>query len=235
MKKERQPRSAHRLDEADIIDNAIEKYSKEKGRRVAGFAIRFNSLLEEKGIHQEVIANETGISVGAISKYRNGTAEPSLSNIIAIADYLNVDCHYLMTGISTKDRTLKKQLGLSQEAINNLKQINKNPTHRGEISLEIINGILGSPLLGEFLLYAGDAYAIHEGAALGGFAAPSGTELSDSIKEDIEKGIEAIRYANGLGDYSKVVYSGRFAVEMTCRNALSRFEKILNSIVGLDK
>lgn len=118
-------RLTHQLADADIISAATKKYGKRKGAEIARFAITFNNLLQTNDIDQWQIASDLDISVGAISGYRNGTVEPKLINLIAIADYFGVDCHYLMTGVKTEDASIARNLGISGKSIKRLQELNK--------------------------------------------------------------------------------------------------------------
>lgn len=90
---------------------------------MAIFAKTLNTLLVEKGVHQDDMAQALGISTGSISSWRNGKKEPRLSMIVKIANYLGVDCHYLITGIQSENYICSKELGLSERAIVHLKEI----------------------------------------------------------------------------------------------------------------
>lgn len=59
--------------------------------------------------------------------------------IIKIADYLGVDCHYLMTGVQAENYVCSNDLGLSAGVINWLKSITGDP-----VRLEMLNAILGN-------------------------------------------------------------------------------------------
>ena len=102
------------------VDNAIIDENTRERPELAAFAKTLNRLLVDKGIHQDDLANELGISSGSISSYRNGTKEPRMGMIVKIADKLGVDCHYLMTGVQASNYLCTKELGLSGEAINRL-------------------------------------------------------------------------------------------------------------------
>ena len=104
------------------VDNAeIEKNASGTPRYV--FAITLNRLMEEQCIDQEKMAADLGLSTGIISNYRNGKTEPKLSAITKISEYLNVDCDFLMRGISSKNTSIAKATGLSNKAIENLKLV----------------------------------------------------------------------------------------------------------------
>ena len=110
-------REVHDVDEANIDLNA--NGSPEK----AAFAKTLNKVIKENGIHQEQLAKTLGISTGSISEYRNGKKEPRLTMIVRLADYLGVDCHYLMTGIHAENYKCADDLGLSEGAIKSIKSL----------------------------------------------------------------------------------------------------------------
>ena len=120
-------RDVYCVDNMEISGNAHGKFlgDKKSGDQLYVFAKMLNCLLEEKGIDQIKMAADLGISAGVISNYRNGKTEPCITKIIKIAEYLDVDCTYLMTGGSPANRTLAADTGLSENAIETLKHINR--------------------------------------------------------------------------------------------------------------
>ena len=61
---------------------------------------KFKDILKElrieKGIGQVTLSNSLGVSKGVISMWENGLREPTLSSLIAIADYFGVSIDYLV-------------------------------------------------------------------------------------------------------------------------------------------
>ncbi len=51
------------------------------------------------GLTQEQVAEALGVSRQAVSKWENGTAEPSTSNLLALAKLYEVDVSELLRGI----------------------------------------------------------------------------------------------------------------------------------------
>lgn len=154
MRKKREP---HSVDSLLIVSNAADKFpgDEKAAKQFSVFAITLNDLMERKGKDQEAMAKELGISEGSISNYRNGKSEPGLMSIIKIAEYLDVDCHYLMTGVSAKNKTISSNTGLSDDAISALTSLNKT---KGEDGIEhrkiigLINYVLGKtkPLIDRY-------------------------------------------------------------------------------------
>ena len=103
-------RIAHEVDTAVIEERA-------KNEQTKIFAQTLNTLLSEKNIHQDDFATAVGLSVGIISQYRRGIKEPKMCALIKMADYLGVDCQYLMTGVKAENAAIASELGLSDGAI----------------------------------------------------------------------------------------------------------------------
>ena len=59
------------------------------------FAERLKELRSEKGITQVQIAAAIGVSKGLISLWENELREPTLSNLIALADFYDVSLDFL--------------------------------------------------------------------------------------------------------------------------------------------
>ncbi len=59
------------------------------------FPERIKDLRDEKGISQERLADELGVSHGTISLWETGKREPKLSNLILLAEYFGVSIDYL--------------------------------------------------------------------------------------------------------------------------------------------
>lgn len=137
-------RAAHYVDVLDINKNANCRFAgnRQAGSRLAVFSRTLNRLMEEKQISQEDMSRDLNISTGVLSNYRNGKSEPGLTKLISMAEYLGVDCHYLMTGVSSANRTLAADTGLSESAIEFLKLVNRNGDAEEKRSIRLINRIL---------------------------------------------------------------------------------------------
>ena len=60
------------------------------------FAERIKDLRIEKGIGQEDLAKELGVSASVISRWENGLREPSMSSLIALAKFFYVSIDYIV-------------------------------------------------------------------------------------------------------------------------------------------
>ncbi|MDY3928613.1 MAG: helix-turn-helix transcriptional regulator [Clostridia bacterium] len=61
------------------------------------FSKKFVELLQKYGISAYSVAKNTGISQGLMNEYKNGIKEPTINNLIKIADYLNCSVDYLLS------------------------------------------------------------------------------------------------------------------------------------------
>ena len=60
------------------------------------FGQRLKELRQEFSVGQVALAKSIGVSKGIISLWENGLREPSMSNLIALAKYLNVSVDYFV-------------------------------------------------------------------------------------------------------------------------------------------
>lgn len=76
-----------------------------------GVNVRIKECLAERGMTQKELAEATGITEAAISRYAGGSRLPKIAQVIRIADALNVSIDQLLvregctTKIDTKDPT----------------------------------------------------------------------------------------------------------------------------------
>lgn len=63
---------------------------------MSGFAKNFKELREARHLSQTQLASRLGMSKSAVSMYENGNREPKFEDLIAIANFFNVDASYLI-------------------------------------------------------------------------------------------------------------------------------------------
>ena len=91
-------------------------------------AQRLSSLTKESGKSIKELAKEIDISVGALSNYQNGKAEPGLTALCAIADYFQVPVDWLVGRSQVRDpeaaeAEVCEYLKLSHEAVRFLRDL----------------------------------------------------------------------------------------------------------------
>ncbi len=68
------------------------------------------------------LAKAVGVRQQTVSLYKNGETQPTPETLVKIADYFNVSVDYLLTGVSSQNKPIYEELGLSEEAIGMLKR-----------------------------------------------------------------------------------------------------------------
>lgn len=66
---------------------------------------RIQELRKAKGLSQEGLANEIGVSRQAVSKWEAGQSSPDLDNIIALSSIFDVTTDYVLTGVEQKQNS----------------------------------------------------------------------------------------------------------------------------------
>lgn len=85
------------------------------------FGDRLIELREKKGLSRQKVADELGISRASLEYYEKGKRKPDIDVLLLLADYYGVTCDYLLKGIATENVSINREIGLSDEAIDNLK------------------------------------------------------------------------------------------------------------------
>lgn len=84
-----------------IIDNKEINFivtHKKSEQPLAGLGQRLNKAMKAKGVSPYKLEQNLGISRFLLCEYLNNTKEPTLSNIIILADYLNISLDWLIRG-----------------------------------------------------------------------------------------------------------------------------------------
>ncbi len=73
------------------------------------FTERFNELLKSRGINAVTLAREIGVPKSIVYEWRSGVRDPSLENMLRVADYFGVSLEYL-TGREDEETDIEKEL-----------------------------------------------------------------------------------------------------------------------------
>ncbi|MBR1437428.1 MAG: helix-turn-helix transcriptional regulator, partial [Synergistaceae bacterium] len=79
-------------------------------------------LLKQHHVQQAELAQILGVKPNTISNYCQGISQPNIDGLIKIAQFFNVSLDYLMTGERFENRITREELGLSERALEILKQ-----------------------------------------------------------------------------------------------------------------
>ena len=81
------------------------------------------TLIKNKGITQTTLAKELGLKPNVISMYCNGSSNPEFRTLIKLAEFFDVSIDSLIFGVRSENKILAEELGLSDNALENLKKI----------------------------------------------------------------------------------------------------------------
>lgn len=65
------------------------------------FTERLHQLRRQRGLSQEDLAGELGVTRQAVQKWESGASRPDMDNLVALSRYFNVTLDYLITGESS--------------------------------------------------------------------------------------------------------------------------------------
>ncbi len=85
---------------------------------------RLRKYREMAGYTQKALADELHTTRQLVAAWENGTRESYLQYMPEICKELNVDEAYILYGVKEENQTIHAELGLSDDAINYLKQLN---------------------------------------------------------------------------------------------------------------
>jgi transcriptional regulator with XRE-family HTH domain len=98
------------------------------------------------------LAEAIGIRQQTVSLYKNGETQPTPETLVKIAEFFGVSVDYLLTGISSHNKPIHEELGLSEEAIGMLKTAKATDGFFGGPALiDILNELLSDRDFFEFL------------------------------------------------------------------------------------
>ena len=87
---------------SDMIDRAASS--------AKGIGTRIRHLRTKRGLSQQALAHDIGVSAAALSTYEIGERTPSLATVNALASYFHVSADYLLGLPQTKDLTVEEAL-----------------------------------------------------------------------------------------------------------------------------
>lgn len=93
-----------------------------------------------------------GIRQQTVSLYKNGETQPTPETLVKIAEFFGVSVDYLLTGISSQNKSVNEEYGLSEEALSMLKQAMTTDRFDGFPSImSVINELLSDREFYEFI------------------------------------------------------------------------------------
>ena len=101
---------------------------------MSSFAQRLNQAMYKKTCKAVDVTKATGVIASVISRYRSGQHQPTIRNVFAIAEYLEVSPEWLLNGSDAPEWTKPSQgtlwdkekiIGVQEELIQKFKQENE--------------------------------------------------------------------------------------------------------------
>jgi transcriptional regulator with XRE-family HTH domain len=92
------------------------------------FALNLRGLLERHPEHggrttYGKLGGVLGVKPQSVSQWANGDTTPDMRHIVPLAEFFGVDCDYLLTGVSSENRTVWEDLGLHENTVRFLKDL----------------------------------------------------------------------------------------------------------------
>ncbi len=78
----------------------------------------------------KALADAVGVRPQTISLYAAGETQPTPDTLLKISGYFGVSVDYLLTGVSSENKKINDELGLSEKAIKRLKQATQEDTEK---------------------------------------------------------------------------------------------------------
>lgn len=137
-----------------VTKKAAEKqggvYSSETNKN-ALFPSRLRELRKEKGVSQDQLSKELGVSKSTIGLYETGDTLPDAKTLRDLAVYFEVSADWLLGITETRNqdisiRQICEKIGLEEQVVVKLQKIYQEGVPMQE-SIEGINDILSSPML----------------------------------------------------------------------------------------
>jgi transcriptional regulator with XRE-family HTH domain len=177
------------------------------------FSERLQSLRKEHGISQEELSEVLDVSRQSISKYENGTAQPSFEKLIVLSKYFNVTIDDLLG--NTKWRPAEKTLVIKNADSNRILIKSKIDGKVSSFYKFIVSPIFGKKEYHpEVLMMGVDGHS---------FWGDSAVSLAwYATKEDYEKEVNEIMKAIALGETS---YDLKYYVDIK-KKGLFDFEMV---------
>jgi transcriptional regulator with XRE-family HTH domain len=98
------------------------------------------------------LAEAIGIRQQTVSLYKNGETQPTPETLVKIAEYFGVSVDYLLTGVSSQNKSIHEELGLSEAAIRMLRTAkDTDGFNGGPLLVDTLNELLSDRDFYEFL------------------------------------------------------------------------------------
>ena len=85
---------------------------------------RIETLRKSKGLTQVQLANEMGVKRETVNQWESNTRDLKTAFTVRLSNYFHVSCDYILQGHKAENTSIYQLIGLSDEAIDQLKRLN---------------------------------------------------------------------------------------------------------------
>lgn len=134
------------------------------------FPCRLRDLMSEKNITQSMVATAINKTRQTVSNYADGSSEPDLKTLVAIANYFDVSVDYLVDNRApARSKNPDVQItaeytGLNEEVINHLHYLSSSFAFKDSGAMENLNAFLSPQFFDRFIVdlnyYADEILAV---------------------------------------------------------------------------
>lgn len=111
---------------------------------------RISAARTKLNLTQEELANRIGVARGIVNYWEKGAREIKSTDLVLLSQELHTSCDYLLKGIHTENLTIAKETGLTNDSIENLKELHSD-YKRSQSRMEALNFLLSCDNLDHFL------------------------------------------------------------------------------------
>ena len=91
------------LDRAEILMRAVQRLSRDEAKALWSCSDRLADLRRRKGLSQEQLGYELGVSRQTVSKWELGQSYPDFQRLVLLSDYYEMSLDELMRGVDVGD------------------------------------------------------------------------------------------------------------------------------------
>ena len=102
---------------------------------------RVAKLREQNNLSQKELANALHVSRETVAKWENGSRDLKTEHTAVLADYFETNCDYILRGIDSANVDVRRDLGLTDSAIDVLRYLNESKASRTKTAHNVLHTI----------------------------------------------------------------------------------------------
>ncbi len=190
----------------------------------AVFPTRLRNLIKDRGTTITAVAKELGISRQAVSQYADGTGQPNVDKLTAIAAYFHVSADYLV-GLSNYEQHETAAITAEDMGITDMaaKELARKKQVEGGLAGAFLSGLACSPQLYDLADYVGDYIAVTQWAEK--YAHTPGSIRSSEKEIRIKKFLVSEKLFDLLDDVASIPNLRKRLEEFRIRSCIHKYKK----------